>query len=184
MQIMKNKNKIHPVQIQLFDDNELRGNILERAGLDYNNEKHKKLYNEMISTITNVTNQQKKMIPTQKVNSNAVKEEVVKDLGTRFCENNDLTHLLEVAFNVNILEEIINKTEEKIMYIPKIRTEQLGEEKYIIQDFDLDLHSMTYTPIENDILIKNLLDSHENVQIIRGHVIDYDTILPEKTFSR
>ena len=66
------------------------------------------------------------------------------------------------------------------MYIPKIRTEQLGEEKYIIQDFDLDLHSMTYTPIENDILIKNLLDSHENVQIIRGHVIDYDTILPEK----
>ena len=80
------QKQIHPVQIQLFDDNELRGNILERAGLDYNNEKHKKLYNEMISTITNVTNQQKKMIPTQKVNSNAVKEEVVKDLGTRFCE--------------------------------------------------------------------------------------------------
>lgn len=174
------QKQIRPVQIQLFDDNELRGNILEQAGLDCNNENHKELFNEMISTITNVTNQQKKMIPTQRVNFNVIKEEVIKDLGTRFSENNDLKHLLEVAFKADIYEEIVKKTEEKIMYIPKIRTEQLGEEKYILQDFDLDLTSMVYTPIENDILIKNLLDSHENVQIIRGHVIDYDSVLPEK----
>lgn len=172
------EKKVQHVHIQLFDDNELRGNILQEAGLDHNNDEHKKLFNEVISTITNVTNKQKKISPFQKVNVNVVKEEVIKDLGERFNENNDLQHLLEVAFGV--VEKIVEKAEERIMYIPKIKTEQLGEEKYIIQNFDLDLTSMVYTPIENDILIKNLLDSLDEVRVIKGDVIDFDSVKPEK----
>lgn len=170
--------KVQHVHIQLFDDNELRGNILQEAGFDHNNDKHKELFNEVVSTITNVTNKQKKISPTQKVNVNLVKEEAIKDLGERFNENNDLKHLLEVAFGV--VEKIVEKAEERIMYIPKIKTEQFGEEKYIIQDFDLDLTSMVYTPIENDILIKNLLDSLDDVRVIKGDVIDFDSVKPEK----
>lgn len=172
------EKKVQHVHIQLFDDNELRGNILQEAGLDHNNDEHKKLFNEVISTITNVTNKQKKISPFQKVNVNVVKEEVIKDLGERFNENNDLQHLLEVSFG--LVEKIVEKAEERIMYIPKIKTEQLGEEKYIIQDFDLDLTSMVYTPIENDILIKNLLDSLDDVRVIKGDVIDFDSVKPEK----
>ena len=172
------EKKVQHVHIQLFDDNELRSNILQEAGLDHNNDEHKKLFNEVISTITNVTNKQKKISPIQKVNVNVVKEEVIKDLGERFNENNDLQHLLEVAFGV--VEKIVEKAEERIMYIPKIKTEQLGEEKYIIQDFDLDLTSMVYTPIENDILIKNLFDSLDEVRVIKGDVINFDSVKPEK----
>lgn len=172
------EKKVQHVHIQLFDDNELRGNILQEAGFDHNNDKHKELFNEVVSTITNVTNKQKKIYPTQKVNVNLVKEEVIKDLGERFNENNDLQHLLEVAFG--LVEKIVEKAEERIMYIPKIKTEQLGEEKYIIQDFNLDLTSMVYTPIENDILIKNLLDSLDDVRVIKGDVIDFDSVKPEK----
>ena len=172
------EKKVQHVHIQLFDDNKLRGNILQEAGFDHNNDKHKELFNEVVSTITNVTNKQKKIYPTQKVNVNLVKEEVIKDLGERFNENNDLQHLLEVSFG--LVEKIVEKAEERIMYIPKIKTEQLGEEKYIIQDFDLDLTSMVYTPIENDILIKNLLDSLDDVRVIKGDVIDFDSVKPEK----
>lgn len=77
-------------------------------------------------------------------------------------------------------EEIIEKVESKTMYIQKIRTEEQGEEKYIIQGFDLDLTEMKYAPIANDILIKNLLDYNDDVSIIKGKVIDYNIIKPEK----
>ena len=54
-------------------------------------------------------------------------------------------------------DQIVDEIETKTMYIPKIKTENLGEEKYIIKDFDLDLEQMKYAPIANDILLKNLL---------------------------
>ena len=172
------EKKVQHVQIQLFDDNEIRENIFKEAGFDHNNKEHKELFDEVISTISNTANKQKKKDPFKKVNTNEVKNEVIKDLGERFNENADLQHLLEVAFGV--VDEIVEKVEEKIMYIPKIKTEQLGEEKYIIQDFDLDLSMMVYTPIENDILIKNLLDSLDEVTVIKGDAINFDSVKPEK----
>ncbi len=75
---------------------------------------------------------------------------------------------------------IVDRIQEKTMYIPKIRTEQIGEEQYIIQDFDLDLANMTYVPIRNDLLVKNMIDSLEETYTLKGRVIDYNTEKPEK----
>lgn len=67
------------------------------------------------------------------------------------------------------------------MYIPKIKVEHLGNEKYIIKDFDLDLSQLdNYVPIENEILIKNLLDAMEETTIIKGNVIDFNAVNPSK----
>lgn len=171
--------KITNVQINLIDTDNTRGKVIEQAGLDHNDEKTKDLYNEVIASITNATNQAKKDNPHVKIKKKLIQDKVIEDLGERFKNNNDLQRLLEAAFSV-AGEEIIEKAELKTMFIPKIKTEQLGAEKYIIKDFDLDLSQMVYTPIKNDILIKNLLDSNESVEIIKGDVIDYDSINPEK----
>ena len=164
--------------ITLFDEDEQRGWILEQAGLDYNNQEHRGEYAEVLSVIVNATNNEKKKNTNIKVDVKKVKEEATKDLGQRFTENNNIQHLLEVIFDVRG-DEIVKKIEEKTMYIPKIKTEQLGEEKYIIKDFDLDISTMSYVPIENDILIKNMLNSFEDVKIIKGEVIDFESFKPE-----
>lgn len=173
------QKKIKQVNLTLFDDNQLRGEVLNKAGLDHNNDADKDLYTKLISSIASVTNKAKKLNPLSKVDISMVKNEVEKDIGERFNDNTDLQHLLEVAFDV-VAEDVINKVEKRTMYIPKIKTEQLGEERYIIKDFDLDMSTMVYTPIANDILIKNLLDSKEDVQVLKGDVIDFDSVKPEK----
>lgn len=173
------QKKIKQVNLTLFDDNQLRGEVLNKAGLDHNNDEDKDLYTKLISSIASVTNKAKKLNPMSKVDISMVKNEVEKDIGERFNDNTDLQRLLEVAFDV-VAKDVINKVEKRTMYIPKIKTEQLGEERYIIKDFDLDMSTMVYTPIANDILIKNLLDSKEEVQVLKGDVIDFDTVKPEK----
>jgi type III restriction enzyme len=172
------EKRIAPVSISLFDVEEKRGEVLAQAGLDHNNQEHREMFNNVLSTIVNTT---VNMAQSSKrpVTPNEVKEKIDKDLGTQFTENTDLKHLLEVAFGV-IGKETVEQAQQKTMFIPKIKTEDLGEEKYIIQDFDLDLTEMSYAPIANDILIKNMLDSHEMTRIIKGSVIDFDSVNPEK----
>lgn len=174
------KKIIRPVQLSFLDDDEERGNILEQAGLDHNNDEHKDLFNNVMATVTSHINQQMKNNPKVTVNVESLKQEVEKDLGQRYDENNDLTNLLAVLWEMDNLDKKIENVANKVMYIPKIKTESLGIEKYIIKDFDLDLSSMVYTPTENDILIKDLLDSKASVEIIKGEVINFDSIKPEK----
>lgn len=173
------QKKIKTAEYKLFDDDEYRENVLQEVGLDYNNEEHIQIYDTVVECIVKETNNAKKANPTEKVNVDFVYQNVEKDLGERFKDNTDYTSLLRTMWNMNG-KEIIEKVEQKTMYIPKIRTEELGEGKYIIQDFNLDLTDMLYVPIVNDILIKNLLDYEDDVKIIKGRVIDYNTIRPEK----
>lgn len=167
------------INVTLFDSDETRGEILNQAGLDHNNQEHVEMYNQVLTSVAAATNNEKKKNPNTKVNVSTVQEEASKDLGQRFTENTDLQHLLEVMFGVSG-QEIVTEVEEKTMYIPKIKTEQLGEEKYIIRDFDLDVNSMPYVPIDNDILIKNMLNSLEEARVVKGEVIDFDSAKPEK----
>lgn len=170
---------ITPVRISLFDIDEKRGRVLSEAGLDHNSNEHVELYNDVISTIANKTIEIKKQKPNQKVKLEDVKQSVEKDMGKRYTDNTDLEYLLKVAFNM-VGEDTVEEAQSKTMFIPKIKTENLGEEKYIIKDFDLDISQMKYVPIANDILLKNMLDSREEAQIIKGDVIDFDTVIPDK----
>ncbi|MDD3129255.1 MAG: DEAD/DEAH box helicase family protein [Candidatus Izemoplasmatales bacterium] len=172
---------ITPVKISLFDTNEKRDLVLREAGFDHNDNSKVEMYNEVISSIAKQTLEKKKQTPNKIIKANDIIKDVESDLAHKFKEESeDLSHLLLVAFNM-IGQETVEKAQSKNMYIPKIKTENLGEEKYIIQDFDLDLSDMVYVPIANDILIKNMLNTKEEVIIKKGAVIDFDTIKPEKT---
>ncbi len=169
---------ITPVQMTFVSNDEKKDDIFATAGLDINKKEHIDAYNDIKITILNAANEAIKKAPDKIISRETVKQTVEKDLGERYKDNTDIQRLMEVMWGV--ADDTIQKIKENTMYIPKIKTENLGNEKYIIEEFDLDLSSMVYVPIENDILIRNLLDSKENVQIIKGSVIDFDSVRPEK----
>ena len=107
-----------------------------------------------------------------------MENKVNEDIGKRFNDNTDLQKVVEAMFVVN--NNIVEKVQETEMYIPKLKTEFLGNEVYVIQDFDLDLSKFNYVPIENEVLIKNMLNSLDDVIVIKNGVIDFNTIKPEK----
>lgn len=165
----------------LIDSDEQRQEVLESAGLDHNNQEHRDAYEEILTAIMNATNTQIRQNPNAQVDAQTIRENAQRDIGERYRDNTDCQRILEVMFGAtNVGEEIINNAQSRQMFIPKIKTEEFGNEEYIIDDFDLDLTLMNYVPIANEILIKNLLDSREEVQIIKGSVIDFNTIKPEK----
>lgn len=166
------------IQLKLLIDDEKKTKVITKAGLDNTDQAIVNAYDEINIAIVNATNKSIKSTPLHKVDKDQVKEIVKKDIGERYRDNTDIQRMFDIMFGV--VDDTIQKIEENTMYIPKIRTENFGEEKYIIQDFDLDLSSMVYVPIENDILIRNLLDSREHIQILKGSVIDFDSVKPEK----
>ena len=171
------KKEITVVQLN-FDTDEERANILEKAGLDSTNEEDRQKYNTVKQIVASTVLQQIKKTNT-KATVSQIKETVERDHGEQFRENTDLQKIFESMFGVTE-NNIVDRIQEKTMYIPKIRTERLGEESYIIKDFDLDLSSMVYVPIRNDILVKNMIDSLEETYTLKGKVIDYNTEKPEK----
>lgn len=171
------KKKITSVQLSIDTDEE-RADTLKAIGLDSTDEESRQIYDAAKQIITTAVQQHVK-----KTNTNATVEEikasVERDHGEQFRENTDLQKIIELMFGVE-QNNIVDRIQEKTMFIPKIRTEQLGEEQYIIQDFDLNLSEMVYVPIRNEILVRNMLDSLEEVYILKGRVIDYNTEKSEK----
>ena len=167
-------------QTRLFDTNETRQRVFEAGGMDVNDPTLTNAFQQIQSAL--VENTSRHIREQGKVNAKVRKEiiaETRKDLGETFKENADLTRLLEISFGL-VGDEIVEQAERKTMYIPKIRTENFSGERYIIEDFDLDMSQMSYVPIKNDILIRNLLDSREEIDIIKGSVIDFEAVNPEK----
>lgn len=182
---MERERNIAPVTISLIDTDEVRGDIISQAGLDHNNQETKQMADDVISTITrvaveqNVNNANQNQTATKEEQKQATREQVERDLAERYAESQDVQKLIDAAFSV-AGDDIIEKAAERTMYIPKLATEKQGNEVYKISDFDLDMSQLdSYVPIENEILIKNLLDSREETQVIRGSVIDYDSVKPE-----
>ncbi len=172
------QKQVKIVQSSFIDTDEQRQEILEKAGLDFNNKNNVDTYRKAIEIITETTASEIKANPTKKVNKATVENKVKEDIGKRFNDNTDLQKIIEAMFIVN--NNIVEKVQETEMYIPKLKTEFLGNEVYVIQDFDLDLSKFNYIPIENEVLIKNMLNSLDDVIVIKNGVIDFNTIKPEK----
>lgn len=170
------KKKINVVELNL-DFDEGHESILRKAGLPCTEDARRKA-KEVEKTITNATISLIKKTGG-KVTEDQVKEAVLRDYGEQFRENTDYQKIFEAAFGVEE-NNIVERIQERTMYIPKIRTEQLGNEEYIVQDFDLDLSDMVYVPICNYISVKNMIDSLEETYTLKGRVIDYNTEKPEK----
>ena len=107
---------------------------------------------------------------------NSIKEEIKKDedYGTIYEKNKNPIE--------NWIKENIDKTREltvsKFIVIPRIKTEY-DEGEYYFDKFELDLSQFNQKPINNDILIRNLLDSYDE-QIMDGGYINFDVINPSK----
>ena len=175
----KARTQIKYTQSSIFDSTNLtRSNDLDSIGLDHNNKEHQKIYDGILSAIANrtvSTNAQS----DRKIKKDEIKENVKKDLGETFKDNTDVNRIFELIWGLNTIDEVVNKVQEETMYIPKIKTEHLGNERYIIQDFDLDISKLNqYVPIENEILLKNLLNSLEEITIIKGSAIDFNSVNP------
>lgn len=182
---MIRQRQLVQTRITLFDENVVRGEVINRAGLDHNDQAVTELASRVLDAVSRaasdeVANIANKLQAKKEERLRNIREKAQRDLAERYQESTDLTALLEAAFGV-VGEDIVNKAEERTMYIPRLSTENSGEEEYHFSDFDLDMTEMnSYVPFEEEILIKNLLDSREQATIIRGTVIDYDTVKPEK----
>ncbi|MFA7100560.1 MAG: DEAD/DEAH box helicase family protein [Bacilli bacterium] len=174
------EKQIVQVGMNLFGQgvDDTKKKIFGEAGVDPNNQEQIQAYDVIINTITDIAIKAKKEKSKSTLNKKEIQKAVKEDLGKRFKNNEDVQKLIDSAFSV-AGEDIVKKAESKTMFIPKIKTENITLEKYIVQDFNLDLSDLIYAPIRNDILIKNMLDSKEDVQVIKGDAIDYDSINPE-----
>lgn len=172
------QKQVQVVQSSFLDTDAQRQEILEKAGLDFNKKEDVETYRKAVEIITTTTATQIKANPTKKVEKKVVEDKVKEDIGKRYTDNTDLQRVIEIMFGVNT--NIVEKVQETEMYLPKLKTESIGNETYIIQDFDLDLTKYNYVPIENEILIKNMLNSLDDAIIIKNGVVDFNTIKPEK----
>lgn len=183
---MERERRITPTTISLLDSNQTRGDIIAEAGLDHNDESTRTLVNDVLATIArtiinqNTENPQRSPLLRREERKRELRERAHRDLAERFGESVDVQRIIDAAFSV-AGDEMIDGADERTMYIPKLTVEKQGDEEYRITDFDLNMDEMgAYVPIENDILIRNLLDSREETTVIHGSVIDFDTIKPEK----
>lgn len=122
-------------------------------------------------------------------NENKMTEEsrntIKKQIEEEIKNNEDLGRIFEE--NRNPIESWMNKAIEKaekesnnqFILIPKIKTER-EEGEYYFDDFDLDTSKFNQKPIDNKLLLQNLIDASE-VEIMEGGYINFDAVSPEKT---
>lgn len=111
---------------------------------------------------------------------NKIKEQVENEIKT----DEDLGRIFEE--NRNPIESWMNRAIEKaekdsehqFILIPKIKTER-EEGEYYFDNFDLDVSKFNQKPIDNKLLLQNLIDASE-VEMIDGGYINFDAVNPEK----
>jgi len=98
-----------------------------------------------------------------------------KDLAMIYKENeNPLLAWFETQ-----VEKTHVKAMEKFIPIPRIKVTDAGTEEYVFTDFDLNLDEFTQVPINNQLLIQNLIKASD-LQMIKGDAIDFDGYNPKK----
>ena len=114
-----------------------------------------------------------------------IEEKIRQDIEEEIKKDDDLGKIYEENKNPieYWLKQNIKKTHEKavdkFILIPKIKTEREEGEHYF-DDFNLDTSKFNQKPIDNKILLQNLIDASE-VEIINGGYINFDAVTPEKT---
>lgn len=114
-----------------------------------------------------------------------IEEQIRQDIEEEIKKYDDLGKIYEENKNPieYWLKQNIKKTHEKaidkFILIPKIKTER-EQGEYYFDDFNLDTSKFNQKPIDNKILLQNLIDASE-VEMINGGYINFDAVTPEKT---
>jgi type III restriction enzyme len=135
----------------------LVGKVKSEMCVQENDDSFDNLYNMALDYINDTAAQK---LESEK-QENLTAENLKKDLSQRAVEP-DLQKYIEAIFNCGG-DELVDEIRKKVMYLPKLRTEEIGEEQYIIKDFDLDMTLMSYVPLTTDVVIKSLTDNSETV---------------------
>ena len=114
----------------------------------------------------------------RKENSETIERNLqqLESLYDRIFEEN--RNPIESWMNKNI-EKIRNDLDSRFILIPKIKTER-EEGEYYFDDFNIDTSKFNQKPIDNKLLLQNLIDASE-VKLIEGGYINFDAIKPERT---
>ena len=97
-----------------------------------------------------------------------------EDYGKIYEKN---AHPIE-AWIAKTIEKVHDDINEKFILIPRIKTER-EEGEYYFEEFDLDLKKFKQKPIDNEILIRNMLDTKDEERI-DGGFINFDAVNPKK----
>ncbi|MGE4571757.1 MAG: DEAD/DEAH box helicase family protein [Candidatus Izemoplasmatales bacterium] len=171
---------ITQTKLNLTEINSKKKEVFEKLGIDVENEKAQTTYQDIISRTTQLYVEEKKATYNSgKVDKKSIKESLRKDYAETFKDNTDDQRLFDLIIS-EYMDDTIDELEKKTMFIPKIKTEDFGEEEYIIQDFDLDMSNMKYVPQKNDILYKNLIDVQEKSIRRVGDNFEIESFISEK----
>ena len=100
-------------------------------------------------------------------------------------ENEDYSRVIENSQLpvFEYLKERIDETQKQVfdsfIPIPRITTRYIKPTEYIYNDFELDYKQYDYKVIENEVLVKNIVDNEDTV-VIKGDYIDFEAYNPKK----
>ena len=177
--IENEKNVITQLTIPIDNGNELNS-VIKEENEDLKREVSTKINDLLIKNVENFIFENKKddiTVEDLKSIQNAISVELKKneDYGKVFEENVEPIE----AWIEKTAKITHNEINNKFILIPKIKTER-EEGEYYFENFDLDLSRFNQKPINNDLLIKSMLDSSDE-EIIDGGYINFDIINPKKT---
>lgn len=178
-ELENDKNTITQLTISIDNGNELNKIIVE-DDVDLKNEVSNTINELIVKNVENfVFNKESTEITKEDVNSikHTISEELKKneDYGKVFKKNADP---IEAWIEENI-EKTHDEMNNRFILIPRIKTEREPGE-YYFEDFDLDLSKFNQKPIDNEILIRNMLDTFDEEKI-DGGFINFEVINPKKT---
>jgi len=170
------------IKQSLFDTDSSRQEVLEKAKLDHNDDSVTNAYQEALTKIEQIIIESQSHNPSKKITNKEVREKFVEsDLGKKFEDATMTQQLLEAMFGVDsVVDKTIEQAEEKLMYIPQIKTKDFGEETYHISSFDLDFTDLVYVPIHDINLIKKSLTDNSQAIIEKDGGFILTTEKPEK----
>ena len=177
--IENEKNVLTQLTIPIDNSSELNS-VIKEENEDLKHEVSAKINDLLIKSVEDFIFENKKddiTIDDLKSIQNEITVELKKneDYGKVFEENAEPIE----AWIEKTAKITHNEINNKFIMIPKIKTER-EEGEYYFENFDLDLSKFNQKPINNDLLIKSMLDSSDE-EIIDGGYINFDIINPKKT---
>ncbi|MGN1372165.1 MAG: DEAD/DEAH box helicase [Candidatus Coprovivens sp.] len=174
-------NKVVVTQLNLeFSNNDELSNIIQSPDQNVKN----KFSNDLFSIMVKEVEKHIYSNPSDDTITNEKKEEIKNNIENEIKNNLDYGVIYEA--NKEPLEQWIKdnivstheKVVEKYIMIPRIKTEKEDGE-YYFEDFDLDLTNFNKKPIENDLLIRNLINSSDE-EVIKAGYINFEATNPGK----
>ena len=112
----------------------------------------------------------------------AAVEKAAKDADVAACFD-PANHVFD-DWTEKVSQEIVVKTADKFIPIPRLRITDCGVERIVFQPFEMDFAPFVWQPTDNELLEKNLKDLAEDVRILDGGRIDFSVYDPARELVR